>query len=230
MTHTTKKHLTNMTSEKGTATPMDISLSATATANTSVDMTKGAATGGCQGVMMVDHTDPLDQNTSMDMDVDVDVDTNTAAMATAEGLERMTLCQRMVRKAAREYMKAIGGSHERVLSMRFEELARLLHTNKSLIQATLKLLKYSSQLVQMDTPVSEQRPRHVFKNPARVFLSMYMVLAHPSQIRSPAEVNLSALLSNSLNAIIDPSSKERKRTFGFVRRLNKITSCFFFSH
>ncbi|KAG0208727.1 hypothetical protein BGX31_002256, partial [Mortierella sp. GBA43] len=198
MTHTTStsEHLTNMTSEKGTATPMDISPSITVTANTSPDI------GGRSPTHQVVTGPPL-TNTSMDMDVDVHTTTtntnttNTAPEAPsgatqAEGLEGMTLWaqrrirQQMVQKAARDYTKAIG-SHERLLAMRFEELARLLHTNKNLIQATLKLLKYSSQLVHMDTPASMQRPRQVFKNPARVFLSMYMVLAHPNQIRSPAE-------------------------------------------
>ncbi|KAF9355980.1 hypothetical protein BGX26_005873 [Mortierella sp. AD094] len=94
--------------------------------------------------------------------------------------------ERMVQQASREYMQAIGGSHERVLRLSFDELAKMLHTNKVLIQATVRLLKYSSQLVQMDAP-ADQRCRRVFTNPARVFLSMYMVLAHPGEIRSPEE-------------------------------------------
>jgi hypothetical protein len=95
--------------------------------------------------------------------------------------------QRLVQKASREYMRAIGGSHQRILGLKFEELARLLHTNRVLIQATVKLLRYSSQLAQMDMPL-DTRPKPAPKNPARVFLSMYMVLAHPSQIRSPLQV------------------------------------------
>ncbi|KAG0009717.1 hypothetical protein BGZ80_002132 [Entomortierella chlamydospora] len=95
--------------------------------------------------------------------------------------------ERMVQQASREYMQAIGGSHERVLGLSFDELAKMLHTNRALIQATVRLLKYSSQLIQMDSSV-DQRYRRVFKNPARVFLSMYMVLAHPEEIRSPEEI------------------------------------------
>ncbi|KAF9392460.1 hypothetical protein CPC16_003289 [Podila verticillata] len=92
--------------------------------------------------------------------------------------------ERLIVKAAQEYMQAIGGSHDRVLALDFDPLARLLHTNKTLIQATLKLLKYSSQQVRMHHPAL---PKRVYKAPARVFLSMYMVLAHPDQIQSPSE-------------------------------------------
>ncbi|KAF8953653.1 hypothetical protein BGZ52_006169 [Haplosporangium bisporale] len=94
--------------------------------------------------------------------------------------------ERLIVKAAQEYMQAIGGSHDRVLALDFDPLARLLHTNKTLIQATLKLLKYSSQQVRMHHPAL---PKRVYKAPARVFLSMYMVLAHPDQIQSPSEDN-----------------------------------------
>ncbi|KAG0038332.1 hypothetical protein BGZ82_000477 [Podila clonocystis] len=93
--------------------------------------------------------------------------------------------ERLMVRAAQEYMRAIE-SHDRVLALDFDPLARLLHTNKTLIQATLKLLKYSSQQVRMHHP---NQPKRVYKAPARVFLSMYMVLAHPDQIRSPSEDN-----------------------------------------
>ncbi|KAG0031399.1 hypothetical protein BGZ81_001307 [Podila clonocystis] len=93
--------------------------------------------------------------------------------------------ERLIVKAAQEYMRTIE-SHDRVLALDFDPLARLLHTNKILIQATLKLLKYSSQQVRMHHP---NQPKRVYKAPARVFLSMYMVLAHPDQIRSPSEDN-----------------------------------------
>ncbi|KAG0093460.1 hypothetical protein BGZ92_005464 [Podila epicladia] len=93
--------------------------------------------------------------------------------------------ERLMVKAAQEYMQAIE-SHDRVLALDFDPLARLLHTNRTLIQATLKLLKYSSQQVRMHHPDQLKR---VYKAPARVFLSMYMVLAHPDQIRSPSEDN-----------------------------------------
>ncbi|KAI1309512.1 T-complex protein 11 [Mortierella claussenii] len=99
--------------------------------------------------------------------------------------------ERLVQRASREYMKAIGGSHQRVLKMGFDELARLLHTNKNLIQATVRLLKYSSLLAQLArgdaAAVDASGSASPLHNPARVFLSMYMVVAHPSQIRSPVE-------------------------------------------
>ncbi|KAF9988579.1 hypothetical protein BGZ75_009156 [Mortierella antarctica] len=108
------------------------------------------------------------------------------------GLERTTVWAqrrirtRLVQKASHEYMRAIGGSHQRVLAMGFEDLARLLHSNKALVQAAVRFLKYSSQLAQMDLEPS-QRTKRAHKNPGRVLLSMYMVLAHPNQIRSPSE-------------------------------------------
>ncbi|KAF9275974.1 hypothetical protein BGZ68_010348 [Mortierella alpina] len=98
---------------------------------------------------------------------------------------------RLVQKASHEYMRAIGGSHQRVLALGFEDLARLLHSNKALVQAALRFLKYSSQLAQMDMEPS-QRTKRAYKNPGRVLLSMYMVLAHPNQIRSPSETSASA--------------------------------------
>ncbi|KAF9948387.1 hypothetical protein BGZ72_009700 [Mortierella alpina] len=113
------------------------------------------------------------------------------------GLERTTVWAqrrirtRLVQKASHEYMRAIGGSHQRVLAMGFEDLARLLHSNKALVQAALRFLKYSSQLAQMDMQPA-LRTKRVYKNPGRVLLSMYMVLAHPNQIRSPSETSASA--------------------------------------
>ncbi|KAF9173912.1 hypothetical protein BGX21_008261 [Mortierella sp. AD011] len=130
--------------------------------------------------------------TSDDMLIKEDNKNNVNSRDPVE-FEKLTLSdqrkarERMVQQASREYMQAIGGSHERVLRLSFDELAKMLHTNRTLIQATVRLLKYSSQLVQMDSSV-DQRYRRVFKNPARVFLSMYMVLAHPEEIRSPEEV------------------------------------------
>ena len=119
------------------------------------------------------------------------------------GLERTTVWAqrrirtRLVQKASHEYMRAIGGSHQRVLAMGFEDLARLLHSNKSLVQAALRFLKYSSQLAQMDMEPS-QRTKRAFKNPGRVLLSMYMILAHPNQIRSPSEVGQGSTLPLAL--------------------------------
>lgn len=104
---------------------------------------------------------------------------------------------RLVQKASHEYMRAIGGSHQRVLALGFEDLARLLHSNKALVQAALRFLKYSSQLAQMDMEPS-QRTKRAYKNPGRVLLSMYMVLAHPNQIRSPSEVGEGSIFSHSL--------------------------------
>ncbi|KAF9917991.1 hypothetical protein BX616_010688 [Lobosporangium transversale] len=97
--------------------------------------------------------------------------------------------ERLIQRASRDYIKAIG-SHQYIFTLGFDELARLLHTSKPLIHATLRLLKYSSQLVQLtqDNGTDHNQTFEKYKNPARVFLSMYMVLAHPSQIRSPTEV------------------------------------------
>ncbi|KAF9582199.1 hypothetical protein BGW38_000519 [Lunasporangiospora selenospora] len=94
--------------------------------------------------------------------------------------------RRLAHKALAEYMRAIGGSHERVLSMRFDGLARMLHSNKALVQATLKVLMYASRLADSHQGHSG-KARRPFKSPARVFLSMFMILAHPGQIRSPLE-------------------------------------------
>ncbi|KAF9573590.1 hypothetical protein EC968_008347 [Mortierella alpina] len=121
------------------------------------------------------------------------------------GLERTTVWAqrrirtRLVQKASHEYMRALGGSHQRVLAMSFEDLARLLHGNKALVQAALRFLKYSSQLAQMDLEPS-QRTKRAYKNPGRVLLSMYMVLAHPNQIRSPSETSASATGSHDDDA------------------------------
>ncbi|KAF9299130.1 hypothetical protein BGZ74_009097 [Mortierella antarctica] len=113
--------------------------------------------------------------------------------------------ERLMVKAAQEYMQAIG-SHDRVLALDFEPLARLLHTNRTLIQATLKLLKYSSQYVRMHHP---DQPKRVYKAPARVFLSMYMVLAHPDQIRSPSEADEASFQSLVTSAKVLLESLER---------------------
>ncbi|KAG0328068.1 hypothetical protein BG000_000653 [Podila horticola] len=111
--------------------------------------------------------------------------------------------ERLLVKAAQEYMQAIG-SHDRVLALDFDPLARLLHTNKTLIQATLKLLRYSSQQVRMHRP---DQPKRVYKAPARVFLSMYMVLAHPDQIRSPSEYNTHSLDDDTSFQLLVTSAK-----------------------
>ncbi|KAG0256939.1 hypothetical protein BG011_004236 [Mortierella polycephala] len=171
MTTTTKAHLTNMISRT-------ISTSMTARVS-SEDDSKYCSK----------KRDSLEVG---DINLISNNNNNTNNVDDATGLEQMTLTaqrrihRQLVQKASHEYLKAIGGSHQRVLDLEFNELARLLHPNKNLIQATLKLLKYSSQLVQMDR-LSSQRPKRTYKNPARVLLSMYMVLAHPNQIRSPSE-------------------------------------------
>ncbi|KAF9110702.1 hypothetical protein BGX27_005987 [Mortierella sp. AM989] len=163
MTQATKKHLTNMTS---TIAPKTVRLNASASA--------------------------ADIRTD-DTVFKEDSNNNSISNHDPAKLDKVTLLaqrktrERMVQQASREYMQAIGGSHERVLSLSFDELAKLLHSNKPLIQATVRLLKYSSQLIQMDAPVDQPWLKRVFNNPARVFLSMYMVLAHPGQIRSPEE-------------------------------------------
>ncbi|KAF9196262.1 hypothetical protein BGZ50_001338 [Haplosporangium sp. Z 11] len=174
MTTATKAHLTNMTSRT-------ISTSMDTYTNTDTSLTARVS----------DEDDGKDCCKKGDS-LEISNNNNTNNVDDAAGLEKMTLSsqwkihQQLVQKASREYLKAIGGSHKRVLELEFNELARLLHPNKNLIQATLKLLKYSSQLVQMDM-LPSQRPKRTYKNPARVFLSMYMVLAHPNQIRSPSE-------------------------------------------
>ncbi|KAG0207535.1 hypothetical protein BGX28_001257 [Mortierella sp. GBA30] len=172
MTNRTKKHLT-------TTTLRSISPSTTANDLIQDDSTSRGST---------DITPSEIEDTGMGVDTPVK---NASA-----GLEKMTVWaqrkirSRLVQKASREYMRAIG-SHQRVLAMNFEDLARLLHSSKPLIQATLRFLKYSSQLAQMDMEPA-QRTKRVFKNPARVFLSMYMVLAHPSEIQCPSEPTANA--------------------------------------
>ncbi|KAF8940251.1 T-complex protein 11 [Dissophora ornata] len=183
-TTTTKKHLTNMTSR---TTSMSPSVSTSVLQSTGSDASaedSSSSSKSCKNNSKNNENRAVTHDSSVGMDVNTDT----------QGVEKTTLwaqhkiCYRLAQKALREYMTAIGGSHVRVLAMRFDELARLLHTNKGLIQATLKLLKYSSQLVQMDDARRGiAMPRRTFKNPARVFLSMYMVLAHPSKIRSPTE-------------------------------------------
>ncbi|KAG9071946.1 hypothetical protein KI688_006165 [Linnemannia hyalina] len=192
MTQSMKAHLTNMTyvSSMSSSPSLSSSSSPVTMSPSSVEnVERGGGTGGTGA------TRAKFQDISKEVRVSSATDIGGKAR-----LERMTLWaqrrirQRLVEKASREYMRAIGGSHQRVLGLKFEELARLLHTNKGLIQATVKLLRYSSQLAQMYKSVEQQQQQQqqqqegIKKNPARVFLSMYMVLAHPSQIRSPSEV------------------------------------------
>ncbi|KAF9929688.1 hypothetical protein FBU30_001318 [Linnemannia zychae] len=175
MTHNRKAHLTSMTSVSSLSSSSPSSSSPLSSLSVLPSTAKITEMGPIKGF----------QHISKEVGEGVGVD--------ATQLERMTLWTqrrirlRLVEKASREYMQAIGGSHQRVLELGFDELARLLHTNKALIQSTIKLLMYSSQLVQMDTPI-EARSKQVKKNLARVFLSMYMILAHPYQIQSPPEV------------------------------------------
>ncbi|KAG0281480.1 hypothetical protein BGZ95_003135 [Linnemannia exigua] len=184
MTPNRKAHLTNMTSSSSSTMTMSPSL---------VENAEGSLIGTFQDISKEAGVRGRVAVASSPFDPDV------GGGRSKERLEMMALWaqrrirQRLVQKASREYMRAIGGSHQRVVGLKFEELARLLHTNKALIQATIKLLRYSSQLAQMDKPPSA-RSKRVFKNPARVFLSLYMVLAHPSQIRSPSEASPGLLL------------------------------------
>ncbi|KAG0072567.1 hypothetical protein BGZ89_005148 [Linnemannia elongata] len=187
MTQSRKAHLTNMTSVSSMSSSSSSSSSSspvTLSPSSVENVERGGGETRAAGA------------TFQDISKETGVSSATDIGGKAR-LERMTLWaqrrirQRLVEKASREYMRAIGGSHQRVLGLKFEELARLLHTNKGLIQATVKLLRYSSQLAQMDRSIEQQQQdedgEEVKKNPARVFLSMYMVLAHPSQIRSPSE-------------------------------------------
>ncbi|OAQ34150.1 hypothetical protein K457DRAFT_121858 [Linnemannia elongata AG-77] len=188
MTQSRKAHLTNMTS----VSPMSSS-SSSSSSSSPVTLSPSSVENVERGGGETRAAGATFQDISKETGVSSATDIGGKAR-----LERMTLWaqrrirQRLVEKASREYMRAIGGSHQRVLGLKFEELARLLHTNKGLIQATVKLLRYSSQLAQMDRSIEQQQQdeygEEVKKNPARVFLSMYMVLAHPSQIRSPSEV------------------------------------------
>ncbi|KAF9155676.1 hypothetical protein BG015_009008 [Linnemannia schmuckeri] len=197
MTQSKKAHLTSMTSVSSSFTsPSSSSSPSPSSLVTMSPLSVGNVERGGGGTGRTGAT-PTFQDISKEVGVRIEVSSTTYTGGKTR-LERMTLWaqrrirQRLVEKASREYMRAIGGSHQRVLGLKFEELARLLHTNKALIQATVKLLRYSSQLAQMDRSICEQQQSMMMmimmkKNPARVFLSMYMVLAHPSQIRSPAE-------------------------------------------
>ncbi|KAF9128510.1 hypothetical protein BGW39_005001 [Mortierella sp. 14UC] len=193
MTPSRKVHLTSMTSaSSSSSSSSSSSLSPLTISPSQVENVQTSLTGtfqdnskeiGVKGGVVVASCSTSDPTIAADV---------VRGSRSKERLERMTLWaqrrirQRLVQKASREYMRAIGGSHQRVLGLKFEELARLLHTNKALLQATVKLLRYSSQLAQMDVP-PDTRSKRMLKNPARVFLSVYMVLAHPSQIRSPSE-------------------------------------------
>ncbi|KAF9910334.1 hypothetical protein EC991_006833 [Linnemannia zychae] len=189
MTPSRRAHLTNMTSvsssSSSSSSPLTMSPSSVENVESSLTRTfqdNSKEVGVKVGVK-------IGSCSTSDLTIAADV---VRGGRNKEKLERMALWaqrkirQRLVQKASREYMRAIGGSHQHVLGLKFEELARLLHTNKALIQATVKLLRYSSQLAQMDVPPGA-RSKRVLKNPARVLLSVYMVLAHPSQIRSPSE-------------------------------------------
>ncbi|KAF9334445.1 hypothetical protein BG006_002154 [Podila minutissima] len=193
--------------------------------NSDGDMTNSSKTTTAHLTHLI--TNPTMKRTSPAMNYNVDIvttDSNRNNKDQTEGggspmdvdggrdrLEEMAIwAQRRIRerlmvKAAQEYMQAIG-SHDRVLALDFDPLARLLHTNRTLIKATLKLLKYSSQQVRMHHP---DQPKRVYKAPARVFLSMYMVLAHPDQIRSPSEADEASFQSLVTSAKVLLESLER---------------------
>ncbi|KAG0316738.1 hypothetical protein BGZ99_006719 [Dissophora globulifera] len=202
MAHTTaKRHLTNMTSTTTRMSPSPSSPFST------TEVHQRAAQAKASG----EYDDAMSNISRMDVDLNNTNNNNNRSKPIELDLtvqqqqqqQRRSRQQRLAQKASREYMQALGGSHERVLAMGFSELSRLLHMNKGLIQAAVKLLRCSAQLVEeMDQQQHDDQPqaergtapaattpgsREAFKNPARVFLSMYMVLAHPNQIRSPVE-------------------------------------------
>ncbi|KAG0267118.1 T-complex protein 11 [Actinomortierella ambigua] len=100
--------------------------------------------------------------------------------------------QNATTKTMRLFQRAIGGrsqgssSPKDLLTLGYDALVQRM-VSKDLLMAATRLLELAGALTRIDARLQQRRPcpRRVLRNPARMFLSAFLVVAHPAYLHTP---------------------------------------------
>ncbi|KAF9972214.1 T-complex protein 11 [Actinomortierella ambigua] len=101
-------------------------------------------------------------------------------------LKTMRLFQRAISGGGRGVSSSSLSSPKDLLALSYDSLVQRM-VSRDLLAASTRLLEHVAVLARIDARLQQRRPRprRVLRNPARIFLSAFLVVAHPAYLHTP---------------------------------------------